>query len=227
MKLSTSKRISLWLLPPEPLITTLTNQQAEIIANHPKDRLLPRFVPHITLIGGVPISECCSIEEITQQNRQSDIDEQAAQIVLQRLQLAFQSHGRITCSFVKARGVFAVRVDDHGTGEGTVQWNQSCISLVERNSSFMRAMEVAEEALFASSTTYNKEQSSIERHFKAPLFEPHYSFVYGNDPHLIPSSLECPPLFTSTEMVVIWTYPSNLGGVENWREIGRVKLMEE
>ena len=40
-----------------------------------------------------------------------------------------------------------------------------------------------------------------------------------------PMLLECPPNFTSTEIIVMWTYPSTLEGVEQWREIGRFSLV--
>ena len=247
--LSNSKRISLWLIPPEPLMTNLSSIQSDIISNHPKDRHLPKFKPHVTLIGGVPISELLTIGEISCQNPERDIHEAAAEIVLRRLQFAFQSHGGITCNFINERGVFAAREpSDDGVGEDIVKWNQSCVSIMERNFSFMKAMQVADEALFSTKrTTCNNNEkstlspssssvsedgrsnptaSSVERHFKAPLFEPHFSFVYGNDEHLIPTSLECPPSFISTEMEVMWTHPSSsVHDVEKWETIGRVCLI--
>jgi len=226
--LSNSKRISLWLIPPEPLMTTLSSIQSDIISNHPNDRHLPNFKPHVTLIGGVPISDVLTIGEISCQNPQRDIHEAAAEIVLRRLQLAFQSHGGITCNFINERGVFAARVpSDDGVGEDIVKWNQSCVSIMERNFSFMKAMQVADEALFSTKrTTCNNNEQSTLRHFKAPLFEPHFSFVYGNDEHLIPTSLECPPSFISTEMEVMWTHPSSsVHDVGKWETIGRVCLI--
>ena len=241
MQLSDSKRISLWLLPPDPLRKTLSFIQSDIISKHgnnpaTKDlrittpHLLPTFEPHVTLIGGVPISDCCSPEEVAAsiepRTDVDGIDDDAAQLVLGRLQRAFRSHGGVDCNFVKERGVFAAR--DAETG--IVRWNQSCTAIVERSASFMRAMEIADEALFltsrATSSHDNRQQlQPIERHFKPPLCEPHYSFVYGNDPELIPDSLECPLLFTSTEMTVLWTYPSSLEGVKHWKTIGRVCMI--
>lgn len=156
--------------------------------------------------------------------------------------------------------------DKEGQIIDEVQWNQSCIAIMERSAEFVNAMEVADKALF--SHRYNKSNGSssnkdghhdgqsssksLERHFKAPSCEPHYSFVYGNDASLIqslserssinssnsinggdgeesndrdPMILECPPNFTSTEIIVMWTYPSTLEGVEQWREIGRFSLV--
>ena len=119
MQLSTSKRISLWLIPPEPLVTSLASIQADIIARHPNGgRHLPRFLPHVTLVGGVPISDCCSVEEVTscweqqtskEKDNDVDIDDYAAQIVLRRLQRRFQQYGGIELNFIRERGVFAVR----------------------------------------------------------------------------------------------------------------------
>lgn len=172
---------------------------------------------------------------------------------------------------------------------------------MERSNTFVKAMELVERILFtersslsnrnttpARNTSENNEHQhqqqqsesiamvqSMERHFKAPVCEPHYSFVYGNDAELITSLqqqppppslsrndsprsatdstssssssnstndvvigessssgkeifvLECPPNFTCTEIAVVWTYPSCLEGVKQWREIGRFTLEEE
>jgi hypothetical protein len=364
--------------------------------------LLPTFTPHITLLGGISIAECCTVDEdvlpqllLLQQHQQQqrqqqeqlhchaavvaaaqeddqaveedekkqdeeeeDIDddcwdEVAAKSVLKRLSNAFCNFGGIECKFVKERGVFAARRrhrhqqqqqrrkeggsgggsgssvadinnnsndnsthdghnEDDDEDEGEIQWNQSCISVMERTVSFTRAMELADRVLFPTTTkgqqqqqqqrtitTYNtndqslsmdstttsqqQQQQHLERHFKAPACEPHYSFVYGNDADLISSLqqqqqqlssslsrssssssfssrnvddvvvlgssssssnssstgaikkkkkndgfiLECPPNFTSTEIAVMWTYPSTLEGVKQWREIGRFSLVME
>lgn len=231
--LSKSKRISLWLLPPDPLMTTLRSVQADIISSHPAERRLPQFEPHVTLIGGVPIAAAVSAaerQELATRPHARDVHEDAADVVLRRLRAAFRAHGGVACDFVPERGAGAVRTPrGDGAGNGTVPWNQSCVSIVERNASFMTAMRVADGALFATtrSTCHDSAQSapSVERHFKAPLFEPHFSFAYGNDANLIPASLTCPPPFTAYEMVVMWTHPSSLDAVEKWEPIGRVCLI--
>ncbi|KAL3823199.1 hypothetical protein ACHAXA_003478 [Cyclostephanos tholiformis] len=223
------RRISLWLLPPEPLITTLSKIQSELISQQPKDRYFPRFLPHVTLIGGVPISDCrCSRDE-----GMIIDDDVAAQIVLGRLNLAFRSHGYIMCDFVKEGGVFTARPthgDGTGGGEDVVQWSQSCVSVLERSPSLMRAIQLADEVLFRASTGTSTASCDdnrpyprdIDRHFKPPLFEPHYSFMYGKDAPVIPASLECPPSFASTDIALVWTDPSTLEGVQDWEVIGRV-----
>lgn len=232
MQLS-SRRISIWLLPPEPLITTLSNIQSDLISKQPKDRFYPRFLPHVTLIGGVPISDCFTSEGISFDNYEHtifDIDDCAAQIVLRRLKIAFRSHGEITCDFVKERGVFTARRDGDRTGrEDAVRWSQSCVSVLERSSSLTKAIQLADEVLFDASANESTASCddrysprAIERHYKPPLFEPHYSFMYGNEAPVIPTSLVCPPSFTSTDIALVWTDPSRLEGVQNWKEIGRV-----
>jgi hypothetical protein len=299
-----------------------------------KKKRLPTFTPHVTLVGGISISECCTVEDdvlpllqqqpLPQQQQRDGmntwrdgvddtadekkeedyddkkddvvLDEVAAKSVLIRLANAFCNFGGVECTFVKERGVFAARrrqrrkeeEGDNGNNksndnnnseeEGEVQWNQSCISIMERTDSFTKAVELADQVLLSPTTTtttrstttssYNEHghdkehdqlalsaSSSFERHLKPPTCEPHYSFVYGNDASLIsslqPSSsssssssnhvsscgggimkkknddlvLQCPPDFTSTEIAVMWTYPSTLEGVEQWREIGRFSLV--
>lgn len=222
MQISPTKTISIWLIPPEPLLTELSFIQSQIIEQD--CRQLPSFIPHVTVIGGVKISNCCTVEEIQKSNLQTDIDTNAdiddiaAQVVLQRLQRAFRSYGGVLCHPLKEKGVFAES-----------QWNQSCICLLERNTSLMNAMQTANDVLFTSSTTTapnSKDQSTklpLERHFKPPVNDHHYSFAYGNS--IIPPSVECPPPFECTEMILKWTYPATLDGVGQWREIGRVNLI--
>jgi hypothetical protein len=160
----------------------------------------------------------------------ADIDNVAAKNVLLRLKVAFRSYGDIACDFVKERGVFTARPAGDGTGrEDDVQWSQSCVSVFERNPSLMRAIQLADEVLFAASTSTSTASCDdrisprdIERHFKPPLNEPHYSFMYGNKAPVIPTSLGCPPSFASTDIALVWTDPSTLEGVQDWEEIGRV-----
>jgi hypothetical protein len=162
-------------------------------------------------------------------------DDVAAQIVLKRISLAFRSHGDIACDFVKERGVFTARsADGDGTGGGgrddAVRWSQSCVSVLERSPSLMRAIQLADDAFFPPSTIASTSSCDdkcprprdVDRHFKPPLYEPHYSFMYGNDSPVIPASLECPPSFASADIALVWTEPSTLEGVQDWKEIGRV-----
>ena len=242
LSLSNSKRLSIWLLPPKPIETTLASIQDDIIANHPKHYNLPKFIPHVTLIGGVPISQCCSVEELAGSSHgnvveeiddNDDIDEKAAKIVLQRLQHAFQSQCEgIECKFIQERP-FAAKIQNNASGETIIKWNQSCISIMERTPSFMNAMKLADNTLYSTTIhpnpNHNNDKNNkgkVERHFREPLYEPHYSFVYGNEAHLIPDTLECPPTFVSSEMALYWTSPATLEGVESWKEVGRICVGE-
>mmetsp|Transcript_4016 Transcript_4016/g.8633 ORF Transcript_4016/g.8633 Transcript_4016/m.8633 type:complete len:218 (-) Transcript_4016:1269-1922(-) len=217
MNLSKSKQISLWLLPPEPQLSRLTAIQEEIISSHLAHRNLPKFTPHLTMIGGVPISDCVSVEEASRRDDVcGDIDEKAAHVVVKRLQDAFRGYGGINIEFLTDSGVFAAF--NNVEGRETIQWNQSCVCLVRKNEEFMDAMAVADKTLF-------QKEMQVDRHFKPPVSAPHFSYVYGNIPQHISKSLNCPPSFRSENMVVVWTFPSTLEGVSKWRVIDHVHLM--
>ena len=223
-----SRRISLWLLPPEPVAAELSSIQDGIVADGARrGRRLPRFVPHVTLIGGIPISDCCTAEEAEQEMGEgrseeddggasrADLDETAARIVVWRLRRAFRWRRGVRCAFDQGRGVFAA-------GGGGAPWNQCCVAAADLGPSFFNAMAAADAALFPAGAG-----GAPERHLRGPLREPHLSYAYGLDDDeagRIPPSLKCPPSFTSTEMAVYWTDPPSLEGVETWREIGRVRM---
>ncbi|KAL7473487.1 hypothetical protein ACHAXS_014126 [Conticribra weissflogii] len=217
MNLSQPKQLSLWLLPPEPDLSRLTAIQEEIISSHPTHHKIPKFTPHVTLIGGVSISDCFYVEEAIHREKDcGDIDEKIANSMVQRLQEAFRGFGGINIEFLNERGVFAAFNNEEG--RETIQWNQSCVCLVRKNEELMDAMAVADKALL-------QREMKVDRHFKPPLSAPHFSYVYGNIPQHIPKSLKCPPSFRSEKMAVVWTYPSTLEGVSNWRVIDNVNLM--
>eukprot|EP00970_Alexandrium_tamarense_P005833 scaffold949_cov186-Alexandrium_tamarense.AAC.11 len=154
-------------------MAVLQTIQEEIISSH-SDRLLPLFLPH-----------CFNIDDddVNDDDQHIDIHDLAATIVLRRLQNAFHGIGGVTCTFLKDLGMFAAYQD------GSVKWNQSCVSIVKRTDDFLDVMVLADGALF------RVESSDVERHFKPPLCQPHYSFVYGNDPERIPLSLDYPASF--------------------------------
>ena len=213
-----SRRISLWLLPPEPVMAELSSIQDGIVADGARrGHQLPRFVPHVTLIGGIPISDCCTAEEAEgEMGEGGDLDETAARIVVWRLRRAFRWRRGVRCAFDPARGVFAAG------GGGGAPWNQCCVAAADLRPAFVDAMAAADAALFPEGAG-----GAAERHLRGPLREPHLSYAYGLDDDeagRIPPSLRCPPSFTSTEMAVYWTDPPSLEGVETWREIGRVRM---
>lgn len=184
-----------------------------------KDPSLPPFEPHITLIGGIDVCRCCKLEDLDCVGDTGiDVDADAATIVLHRLQSAFSGFGFLSCEFDESQGVSATFTDD-----GTVKWNQACISVVKRTDRFMKAMEIADEALFHTSTL------NAERHFRPPILEPHYSFAYTDDPTVandIIQIAQCPTSFTCTKISMWWTDPPSINGVINkeWVFVGDIYL---
>ena len=223
--LSPSRRLSVWLIPPEPAYSRLAEVQRELIASHPcDDRDLPSFPPHVTLIGGVPITDCAGADDVPADASGDEAHEAAARAVLRRVEGGLRSarRGGVRCVFERGRGIVAARtlvdVDD---AEGAVKWNQSCVAVLKRDPSFVDAMETVDAALYAMA---DGDRPPAERHFRPPLGEPHYSFVYGNDPSLIPETLGFPDDFVCHEVSLWWTHPPTLEGVSQWREVGTIKL---
>lgn len=211
-----NRKFSLWLMPQQPQMIELKAQQAHILCANPA---LPSFEPHITLIGGVEICTCCTMEEIKCIDEQTiGVEEAAAKVVLKKLQSSFNGFGSITCEFDESQGVQAMFNKD-----GRLKWNQACISVVKQTKNFMDAMKKADDALFGL------DSSRLERHFRKPISEPHYSFVYTNDETIamkLERTLKCPSTFTSTTIAMWWTDPPSLDGVVNneWKFVGNVYL---
>jgi len=220
--LSPSKRLSVWLMPPEPAKSYLAAVQRDLIERHHPNNL-PSFPPHVTLIGGVPITECVHMDEILANESEDEAHEEAARLVLKRVEGSLLAAQGITCEFDRDKGIVSGRsfvgIDDT---EGKVKWNQSCVAILKRHRSLENAMKVVDEALYSS--TGGDRPRSVERHFKPPLGEPHFSFVYGNDPSLIPETLQCPDDFVCKEVSLWWTHPPTLDGVPQWKEVGTIKL---
>ena len=216
----TNRRFSLWLIPNEPHMSELKAEQARILKSANPVHL-PSFDPHVTLIGGIEICECCSDDNVNNfiNDTGIDIDEEAAKIVLQRLQYAFQGFGDVTCEFVEKEAVRAMFNQD-----GTVKWNQACVSIIRKTDIFMDAMKRANDTLFGTS-----KKQKVERHFRAPVSEPHYSFIYTDDSNIakkIAETLKCPPAFGSSKIAMMWTDPPTLEAVleTKWRYIGSIDL---
>ena len=75
----TNRRFSLWLIPNEPHMSELKAEQARILKSANPVHL-PSFDPHVTLIGGIEICECCSDDNVNNfiNDTGIDIDEEAA-----------------------------------------------------------------------------------------------------------------------------------------------------
>jgi hypothetical protein len=207
-------------MPQEPQMAILKKEQARILSAHPEGRL-PSFDPHVTLIGGVEIYKCFDPTEIEQiHNLGMNFDENAAQVVLKRLQSAFRGFGGVTCEFDAVGGV-SVQFNK----DGTLKWNQACISVVQKTSTFMNAMEIADEALFGEDSLDDK----VERHFRKPISEPHYSFVYTDNAavaNAVVEMVQCPSSFRCSKIAMWWTDPPTLDAIRDhkWKFIGEIDM---
>jgi hypothetical protein len=210
-----NRKFSLWLIPQEPIMTKLKAEQARLLSENPA---LPSFEPHITLIGGIELCSCCDVQEIKCRNDPGvNIDEEAAKVVLERLQSAFNGFGSITCEFDQDQGVKAMIQKD-----GTVKWNQASLAIVKQTKQYTKAIDTADKALFGSNST------KFERHYREPALKPHYSFVYTDDAAFalnLETTLKCPSSFTSTIIAMWWTDPPTLEAVaDKWKFVGNIYL---
>ena len=196
-KVSAQRRVSLWLLPPEPLRCELQTQINRISAR--SDGLCPPFLPHITILGGVPCSDKTEADEILSRLRSC-------------LDIGYFDGG-VPCCFGHNE-VISVR-----TQNGAVKWNQSCAVIMKKTPDFLRIIRLLHGAFFPEW----EGDVDLESAFPPPLREPHFSFAYGNKPELC-ERMSAPPDFVSKEAVLMWTYPSSLCGVQSWKEIGRIQL---
>ena len=242
-------KISLWLLPPEDIRTHLQSNIDEIAALTGG----PSFVPHATILGGIPC--LCSTEEEA---------EQWAEKLLTILRSQLPAVGGIPCQFGLDQGCRPHCVFEDGeilngndsdendaadvvSSSCGVKWNQSAVAVMNRSPQFAEAVELTyravcktDESLGGGTVPFPPEEkiSSFDwtTTLKPPLCEPHYSIAYGNHPDLIFAKrnnnanaeegfvVGVPPDFLSTEAMLIWTWPALLEGVPTWREVGRIRL---
>ncbi|KAL1507211.1 hypothetical protein AB1Y20_008061 [Prymnesium parvum] len=112
---------SVWLLPPEEVISVLAGRIARI--SHSGG--LPDFMPHVTLAGGFDLpSEHDAVQR------------------LQRLQGA----GAVFCRFPSANVVYG---KDPSTGR--IPWNQAAITLAEETEALTQLAQRTNEAMIGSS----------------------------------------------------------------------------
>lgn len=247
-------KISLWLLPPEDILTHLQSNIDEIAALTSG----PSFVPHATILGGVPC--LCSTENEA---------EQWAEKLLTTLRSQLPTVGGIPCQFGLNKGCRPHCVFEDGkilngnndennaadvvSSSCNVKWNQSAVSIMNRSPQFAKAVQLTYRAVCKTDKSLGGGTvplpSEEEIHafdwtttLKPPLCQPHYSIAYGNHPDLIFAKrnanaidnanadaeggylAEVPPDFISTEAMLIWTWPASLEGVPTWREVGRIRL---
>ena len=201
-------------------MTKLKTEQESMIAINPS---LPRFDPHVTLIGGVEICKCCmseDVEKIISAGAIKDADKVAAKIVLNRLQTAFHGFGDVVCEFDETKQVRAMFQKD-----GAIKWNQACVSVIKQTKNYVDAMQTADDALFGN------EGLNVSRHLRQPVLEPHYSFVYTDDAILaktLEQTLLCPSSFPCRTIAMWWTDPPTLDAVRDgkWEFIDNIYLGE-
>ena len=216
-------KISLWLLPPEPIRLSLQGN-IDAIASRAS---LPTFVPHVTILGGI----VCPADTKTSSDQWADD-------LLAELRLTLTCVEGIPCRF-RHEGPIAAKEEG-----GSIKWNQSCISVMERNDRFRRAIELTHDAVckvndrmegsLDSDGVNDGDAFDWRTALKPPICEPHYSHAYGSDAGLLhvkigndddsPLLVQTPPDFVSQEAMLIWTYPPSVDGVSNWKEVGRCKL---
>lgn len=249
-----SFKVSLWLLPPEPLRTQLERQIQEIAeqANreHP-DLGAPVFVPHITVVGGVPV------------------DPESVHDILDALKSSLTNLGSIPCAFPTTYQDQETNVLCMYRDDGSVQWNQACISVMERSPEFMSAAQSAwnilngfrqsadirsttrddpdqharvpqEEQIHGdskdSSLTSTTSTTEIGTHssvdtpapatlsFAPTIREPHFSFAYGSQNVFASRVSTPPPQFAARQMALYSTIPASPKDVSLWECLGTIDL---
>lgn len=199
-------KISVWIVPVAYQFDVLHKQIIEITSR----QNLPSFIPHVTLLGGIP---CANKSE--------------ANDVVKLLKRHLKSFGDIEVEF--SGSVTCAR--DKATNE--VKWNQSCLISIKRNLKFVRISHIVREIVehrknMASIPSFKfNDDVSVDVNsltFPEPFGEPHYSFAYGNDESLCPKIRLISSGFTSREVVVWITSPASLEGVKSWRFFASIPL---
>ncbi len=98
-----------------------------------------------------------------------------------------------------------------------VQWNQSCIQILERTESFMNAVKLANEVMKPS---YSNHHHSVSW-FKPVSCEPHFSWAYTDHEIDTSSFIRHSSMNFSCETIILMkTSPSSFQGISQWKPIG-------
>jgi hypothetical protein len=186
-----STKVSAWLIPSGKSFGILQTEIDRLSTVHNT----PRFEPHVTLFGGVEITE-------------SSIPG-----VILKLQERFRGFGPIPCNVNRSKGIMTGYDEDRKK----VTWNQSTVIVLDRDDKFMKAVRSVRAILLG------REGNDEDVLFKPPLSEPHLSLAYCNEA-LSPLVELIPEDFDSLEMKLVATDPSTLEGVTNWVEVGKIPL---
>jgi len=178
-------KVSLWLLP-EPIARKLFREQIFSVAEQFQ---LPAFTAHVTLVGGHNVA--CDEDSV---------------ILLDKMRVAFHEFGPVSCIFKNPYEILTMYRGDE------VQWNQSCIQILERTPSLLNAVKLTNQVM----------ETSSDQWFKPVSLEPHFSWAYSDrevDSDLLSSFLP-PPNFSCETDVLMKTSPSSLKGVLQWEPLG-------
>lgn len=223
----------------------------------------PKFEPHVTILGGIPC--LCATEQ--EADRWAAALLQTLQARLPSVggipcKFGREDGKRPMCVFESGHIIHGDNFDSDTMAlqekqqqqpqDINVKWNQSCVSVMGRCDQFSTAVELTYEAvcevnrrllvggggIIPDSFLGDENAFDWKATLRPPIFEPHYSHAYGNNPALVAARrggdkdeeeegkflTDVPPDFVSQEAMLIWTYPAELDCVETWKEVGRVRL---
>lgn len=103
-------QVTLWLVPPPSVSAKLKTNIVELCESNNGS---PPFMPHVTLVGGIPCESKEELEELTN-----------------ILRKGIEGKGGVPCRFRRELEVM-YNPDD------TLVWNQACVSVVKRDAEFM------------------------------------------------------------------------------------------
>mmetsp|Transcript_27302 Transcript_27302/g.59764 ORF Transcript_27302/g.59764 Transcript_27302/m.59764 type:complete len:334 (+) Transcript_27302:58-1059(+) len=220
----------------------------------------PKFEPHVTILGGIPC--LCATEQEADRWAAALLQELQARLPSvggipckfgrdngKRPVCVFESGHIIRGDNFDSDTIAFKRKQQQQPQEINVKWNQSCVSVMDRCDQFSTAVKLTYEAvcevnrrLDGGPDSFLGDETAFDwkATLKPPIFEPHYSHAYGNNPGLVAARrggdedeeeeeggeflTDVPPDFVSQEAMLIWTCPAELECVETWREVGRVRL---
>jgi hypothetical protein len=184
------KTVSLWLLPP-PLIRDQLNLYHAKLAEE-FGGIYP-FEPHVTTVGRISCESPTDLADL-------------ATALSQELEGSWL----IPCHFRE-------QVLSMSNPDGTLVWNQACVSVMKRSEEFMSLIKRVRKKL----KEMGMECGELE--FPAPIGEPHLSHYYGTQNAPRAQEVTRCPDFTAVE-AALWETSGGFEGVENWEEIPGARI---
>jgi hypothetical protein len=187
--------LSLWLLPPQPLRTTLTNEIAKLALSNMKQGSSAPFIPHVTVIGSIKCDTQRQVKELVKDMKQG-----------------LAGMGSVPCRFHRHKVCEAMHTEDDE--ESKLVWSQACIARMEPCPEYMAVLQCARDVLHLPKGEWM---------FPPPARAPHYSKYYGNTALSTPLPPP-PPNFDAMEAALFLTTPGTVAGVSQWRPVARFPL---